>query len=248
MVRCRRCGRRVPAAGRLCPACGAELKPSWRALYLSALCLAVVAGSYYLVTNVISLDRIRQQLANLSHVSLASLLPQTPVPRTPSPPPTETRATPTRIPTATPVTPTPTPSPSATETPSPGATSPAATPSSAPNATFALGAVELRAPADGAVMQGDTVVLSWRHREALPTDGVYVVTLRYWAAAREEAVTAWTSETSWTVPPDLRQKADPERREFRWSVQIMGRTPPDSSGSGAIALSPPSEVRAFVWP
>lgn len=216
-------------------------------MYLSVLCLLVVGGSYYLVTDVITVARIRQQVQGLSQISLTSLLPQTPATLTPSPPPTGTRITPTRIPTATPVTPTATPSQTPTETLPPGAAAAQVSPTPAPSATFAFGAIELVGPPNGAVVQGDSVVLSWRPQADLGVDGVYLVTLRYLASGHEESVTAWTRETAWTVPPELRQKADPARREFRWSVQIMGQTA-DGSGGEGIALSPPSETRTFVWP
>ena len=143
MVRCRR---RVPASGRLCPACGAELRRSWRWAFVLAMCVVLVGGGYYLVAEVITVQRIRQQLARLPRVSLSSLLPQAAPTLTPLPSqPTEARPTPTRIPTATPVTPTPTASPTTTETPLPGSTTPSAEAALVASPILARGPVETRA-------------------------------------------------------------------------------------------------------
>ncbi len=245
-IRCRHCGRRVSAAGRLCPACGAELRRSWRSVVSVALALLAVAAGYYVVTQVVTVARIRRQVARLPRVSLSALLPQATPTFTPIPTqPTETRPTPTHIPTATRVlSPTPSPSATATATWSPVPTVRRATSTPA----FAYPAIQLLSPISGTEFAGDTVVLAWQAESALAADEWYAVSLRYWADGQARSEGALVRETSWQVPATLRAKQDPARPALEWEVQVVRRSPGDSGiGGDDLALSPPSETRTFVW-
>ena len=249
-LRCRHCGRRVPVAGRLCPACGAELHRSWRRVLLTVAMLVLLGGSYYAVTQVITVHRIQQQLSRLSRVSLASLLP----PPTPTftPVPTETaewRPTPTRIPTATSVpSPTPTASPTttATSTAIPTARPPTAVPATATPA-FPYPVVELLEPAAGADLTGDALVLRWKAVADLADEEWYGVSLRYWRDGQVQYAGAWIKETLWQVPSELHHRPDPARPTFEWDVRVMKRLAAADGSSKEVALSPLSEIRTFTW-
>jgi hypothetical protein len=115
-MRCRRCGRRVAAAGKLCPACAAQLRPSRRWLVQIALALLLGGGLYYLAVYVVQPQEVRLRAERLWRQSMAALLP--PPTQTYAPLPSATpdsRPTPSRIPTATPSH-SPTPTPTAIET------------------------------------------------------------------------------------------------------------------------------------
>ncbi len=245
IVRCRHCGRRVSGAGKLCPACGHELRRSWRDLARAVLALVVVAACYYAVTQVITVRRIQRQWARLPKLSLAALLPQATPTFTPIPAqPTEERPTPTRIPTATPaLPPTPVASPTVTAT-----LAVAATPTAPPAAAgLAYPQIQLLTPISGTELAGDAVVLSWQPVGALAADEWYVVSLRYWAGNQAQYGGTWTQETSWQVPTFLRRKQDPARPGFEWDVRVIRRAADSSDTGQAIALSPASETRTFLW-
>ena len=249
-LRCRHCGRRVPVAGRLCPACGTELHRSWRRVLLTVAILALLGGGYYVVTQVITVRRIQKQISRLPRVSLASLLP----PPTPTftPVPTDTaewRPTPTRIPTATPV-PSPTPTASSTTTTTP-TTIPAVRPAAAVAATatpaFPYPVIELLEPAAGADLAGDVVVLRWKPVAGLAAEEWYGVSLRYWRDGQLQYTGAWIKETQWQLPSELHHQPDPARPVFEWDVRVMKRLAAPDGGSQEVALSPSGETRTFTW-
>jgi hypothetical protein len=244
-LRCRHCGKRVPAAGRLCPACGAELHRSWRRILLAAVALLLLVGGYYVVAEVITVRRIQGQLVRVSRASLASLLPAPTPTYTPIPTPTtEWKPTPTRIPTATPVlspTPTATATGTATTTPSPTARPPTATP------VYPYAAITLLEPAAGAELASDAVTLSWKSVGELAEDEWYGLSLRYWRGGQIERKEARVKETSWQVPPELRGIPDPARPSFEWDVRLVRRTVVADGSTKDVALSPAGETRAFAW-
>lgn len=248
MVHCRNCGKRVSAQGRLCPACGATLRRGWRHVALFVLCLALVGAGYYLVARVVTVSRIRWQLARLPRPSLAAILPPaTPTYVVVSQRSTETRPVPTRIPTATPFrSPVPTATPTSTMTPT---AAPTARPATA-TAAFRLPAVKLLGPASGAEFGGAdaSVVLSWEPVGELAEDEWYSVNLRYQANNQTNYDGTWTKETSWRLPSHLFRKPDPATSGFEWDVRVMQRTGsrPDGGNQG-VPVSAPGEVRTFQW-
>jgi len=240
-VVCRHCGRRVRASGRLCPACGAELRRSWRPVAVAALVVALLGAGYYVVADVVTLPRIRQEVERLPTVSLIELLPPPTATSTPVPTrATEVRPTPTRIPTAT-VAASPTPTALFTAT----ATATATPTRRPPTATPALPypAVELATPATGTEFAGaDAIImLSWKAPGALKEGEGYRVALRYQANGQPVTTQAWVQETSWRVPAEVYGKRDAAAPEIEWSVQVT------RGGADGVPLSPASATWAFTW-
>lgn len=208
---------------------------------LAALAVLLVGGAYYVLTQVVTIARIQQEVQRLPTVSLVELLPPPTPTNTPAPTrATEVRPTPTRIPTATAVassTPTPlftaTATPTVTLTPRP------------PTATSSLpyAAIELVAPATGTEFAGadSTITLSWKAPGVLKDGEGYRVTLRYQASGQPQTTEAWVQETLWRVPAEVHDRRDAAAPEIRWSVQVTRGT------ADGQALSPPSAVWTFVW-
>ncbi len=236
-VRCRRCGQRVPASGRICPACGAELQRSWRALALTALAVVLVAAGYWVLARVVTVGRIRREVERLPTVSLVALLPQATATSTATPTQTvEARPTPTRIPTATPFL-SPTPTATATVTPTATLRPPTATPA------FPYAAPRLLAPASGTEFagMGTTILLSWAAVADLPADAGYAVTLQYVVNGQARTEVQWVREASWAVPTELRDRVDPGHPAVQWSVRIT------RGAAGGEPLSAPSAMWVFNW-
>jgi len=224
---------------------------------LIALALVLVGAGYYLVTQVVTVRRIRGQWSRLSRVSLVSLLPQATPTFTPLPTQTvEWRPTPTRIPTATRVpSPLPTASPTVTQTITPTTQPTAAQATATPGilrptatAAFPYPVVELLAPGNGTDFAGDSLALTWKPVGDLGTEEWYGVSLRYWVSGLIQYDGAWVKETSWPVRPELRHKPDAVKPGFEWDVRVMKRVVAAGGGSQEVALSPPSETRTFLWP
>lgn len=157
---------------------------------------------------------------------------------------------------------TPVPSPTVPPTPTPLATRP----------VVALRAPELLMPsADGEVPAGSEALLTWTSVGLLAKDQWYVLTFETKEVPQpEDGVSAagvsarpapgsslqaatstpavkgippvWTKVTSWKLPPDL-QVTLKSGTEVIWRVQVFTGSP-DQPGK---AISPPSEVRRFVW-
>ena len=227
------------------------MRRSWRDLALALTAVVLVGAAYYVVTRVVTVERIRQQVARLPRPSLVALLPPatptfTAVPTQPTP----MRPSPTRIPTATrepSVTPTASLTPTLAASPTPSAViggRATATPA------YPYPAVVLLAPPHQAEVSGPEAPLnlSWQPVGTLAEDEWYGVSLRYWADERTQYTGAWVKETTWRVPQDLFRKPDPARPAFEWDVRVMKKTGtrPDG-GSEGVPLSPPGETRTFIW-
>lgn len=240
-VVCRHCGRRVRASGRLCPACGAELRRSWRCLVLAGLLVILAGAAYYVVTQVVTIPRIRQEVERLPTVSLAELLPRPTATSTPAQArATVVRPTPTRIPTMTP-NPTITPTPPSTVTPEPSATPTRRPPTATPS--FPYGAVELVSPASGAEFTGPdaAITLSWKAPGPLKEGEGYRVTLSYQAGGRRQTREAWVRETTWRVPAEVYAQRDADSPLLEWAVRVT------AGGSDGPALSPAGPSWTFTW-
>jgi LysM repeat protein len=122
---------------------------------------------------------------------------------------------------------------------------PTSTPTPLPTATFTPGpqypAPQLLSPADGELIDEETLLLSWTSTVLLADDEFYVVRVEWLNGVTTEH---WTQSSSWRVTREER----PENGVTRWTVMIMRQTgaKPDGSSSGAL-LSPAGQTRVFEW-
>lgn len=242
-IRCRNCGRRVRAGTSLCPACGTELRRSWRRVVRVALTLLLLGVGYYMVVNVVTISRIKQEIDRLPTISLAALLPP-PIPTsTAVPAPSgEARPAPTRLPTATPDAGFTPAAPTVTETATPAAT---AEPTATATPAFLYPAVQLAAPANGIEIAASSIVFSWQSVGTLATDEWYRIRFRYPVSGQMQYAVARLKETSWEWPASSGMP-DPAQPVCEWDVQVVNQVIVDGS-SQDVPLSPPSETWTFTW-
>jgi LysM repeat protein len=132
-----------------------------------------------------------------------------------------------------------TPTPAPTDTPAPTATPTPGPPYRAP--------ISL-APAEGARIQGETVMLNWASVGILQEDEWYVVVLRGPALTRSPLY-RWTKATAWRLPVELRPPAQAPSHRLTWQVTVMRRREAgvDDASAGGEALSIPGATRSFEW-
>lgn len=210
---------------------------------LAGLAIVLLAAGYYVLTEVVTIGRVRQEVERLPTLSLAALLPPATPTRTlePTQEPEPQRA-PTRIPTMTPVrtaTATKAPTPTATATPPPSPTPWVPTPTPA----FPYPPVENEAPANGTEIAGadSEIVLSWRPVAALAEDEGYALSLRFEENGQTQTLVQWLQEPSWRVPAELYGRRDAANPVFEWSVRVV------RGASDGVPLSPPGAVWTFRW-
>jgi LysM repeat protein len=105
-----------------------------------------------------------------------------------------------------------------------------------------LSAPALLAPAQGAIVTGESaVLLSWTSVAVLKSDEWYVVAVR--ANEDNKAVaTHWTRSTTWRLPNEYRGKGT-AGIDYSWRVQVrLG-----SEDNPGPAVSPSSVERRFTW-
>jgi len=124
---------------------------------------------------------------------------------------------------------------------------PTATPV-AVNGSLRLAAPTLREPADGATLPcASNATLSWEPAPGILPDDMYVVHLGYvdaddavvWVAQPQRAATvsAWEVDAALCeLPPATASGA------WQWWVEVVAGT-----GAAQAPVSPPSEIRSFVW-
>ena len=93
----------------------------------------------------------------------------------------------------------------------------------------------LRAPADGAVVEGDEVVLQWTWEGRLAPDEWFVVEM--WLDGQPPTGRTWTKETRWEVPAAF--------AGFTWNWRVVVAR--GVRGSFRVDLGPPSETWRFTW-
>lgn len=142
--------------------------------------------------------------------------------------------------------------------PTPRAPKPTATPTATPPTAMKFSAPKPVNPGDGAHYRGEEAIieLKWEGAGGLAADEEYVVHLGYVVAAdgRVEWVLTEPLEEplkglSWMVPAWLHGRAPQEfGRTYRWFVQVE-RVIRDEAGKviSRQPISPPSEVRTFIW-
>jgi len=250
-LRCRSCQRRVSAGLTVCPYCGARLRRSWQRPLQLLLVLAVVAavayaGTTYVPRYSVQLKRLWAELRGLPErvkppevaFLATATFTATPTP-TRTPLPTMTR-TPTSTRTSVPPTGTPLP-PTATATRKPA-------PTRTPTPRFP--APRLIWPDNGVEIGGSDahITLRWESSGALAADEWYALSLRFSAGGIQQYSGTWTKETSWVVPKELFAKAGQAERVFKWDVTVMKQTGTKADGGReGVAISAPSETRAFFW-
>jgi LysM repeat protein/predicted nucleic acid-binding Zn ribbon protein len=132
-------------------------------------------------------------------------------------------------------TPTPTLTPTETLTPTPGPPYPAPA---------------LLSPPDGAAFAGtDTaIVLNWASVGILSEDEWYVLQVEAVGIRMAQPYQVWTKATSGRVPVELHRPGTSAGQELLWQVTIMRQTGMDDDGAWTgDQLSPPGEIRTFVW-
>jgi LysM repeat protein len=119
------------------------------------------------------------------------------------------------------------------------------TPTATPGPAHA--APQLLTPLDGAVVDGDTVLLQWLSVGTLGPTEVYVVRVAPDGRTRDE-FTATTIGTSYRIPADWLARQGQRTSRFLWSVQVA-RDVRTLAGdvSGLLATSPPGRYRSFQW-
>ncbi|MBC7263946.1 MAG: zinc ribbon domain-containing protein [Chloroflexi bacterium] len=242
-IECSHCHAVVPAGLFACSNCGAPLRPGIRnRLRGMAIALILLVGWY--VGRNVARDRFRALFSEVHLPSFAFLSTPT---SAPLPTFTDTpTATPTRTRTRTP-TPTPLP-PTETSTPAP----PTATvrPQATSTPTLSFVAPTLLSPADGQQFDGSgaTIILAWQPVGTLADDEWYSVNIRFTAGGEPRYSGTWIKETSWRVWRELYYQAGQTERRFEWSVIVMRQTGTRADGEReGVPISPPSEIRSFVW-
>jgi hypothetical protein len=252
-LRCRSCQRPVPSGLTVCPYCGARLQRSWQRPLQILLTLALLVGPAYL--GITYLPRYKAQLEQAwaeAQVLRGRIQPPEGaflVTPTFTATPTAT-ATPTSTVTPTPTfTPTPVPP---TETQLPPTMTPTRqvtlVPTRTPTPRFV--APRLASPEDGLGIRGGgaQIMLRWEPAGSLGDDEWYAVSLRFTAGGVVQYSGTWTKETSWVVPKELYMKAGQSERAFQWDVTVMKQTGTKADGGReGVAVSAPSETRAFFW-
>jgi photosystem II stability/assembly factor-like uncharacterized protein len=87
--------------------------------------------------------------------------------------------------------------------------------------------------------------LEWSPIAELGPDQAYVVKLQFLRQGQPvDYPRRWLDATSWTVPAEIFQQADPTERAFRWQVAVAQIS---SDGRIIKELEPASETRTFSW-
>jgi hypothetical protein len=250
-LRCRSCQRQVSSGLTVCPYCGAQLRRSWQRPLQVLLTLAILAALVYL--GITYLPRYSVQLKHawgeLQGLRGRVRPPEVTFLATPT---FTATATGTRTPTPT-MTPTPTFTSTAvppTETPLPPTVTSTRRPVPTRTPTPPFAAPRLVSPDNGSEIRGgDTqITLRWESGGSLAEDEWYAVSLRFRASGTVQYSGTWTKETSWLVPRELYMKAGESERVFEWDVTVMKQTGTKADGGReGVALSAPSETRAFFW-
>jgi hypothetical protein len=252
-LRCRSCQRRVPSGLTVCPYCGARLQRSWQRPLQALLMLAVLAALAYL--GMTYLPRYKAQLEQ-AWADVQALRGRIPAPEVAFLVTPTFTATPTATATATPtVTPTPTYTATSvppTETQLPPTLTPTrqVTRAPTPTPTPPFVAPRLVSPEDGVEIRGGgaQIILRWEQAGTLGEDEWYALSLRFMAGGIPQYGGTWTKETSWVVPKELYMKAGQSERAFEWDVTVMKQTGTKADGGReGVAVSAPSETRAFFW-
>lgn len=190
---------------------------------------------------------VKAPVSAVATPTLPSTRTPTSAPPTATPPPTDTPLpTDTPQPTETP-TPVPTDTPEPTPTPEPVEEAPPETveeaePAAVEEPAFKFGPAVLMGPQEDEVLIGNNQpVLRWQPVE-LGEGEYYAVRMVYPFNGQPTYGGINTRETQWTVPLELYQKIDPPLNRYEWYV-IIER----SQDEGAIAVSPESERRHFIW-
>jgi RNA polymerase subunit RPABC4/transcription elongation factor Spt4 len=250
-LRCRSCQRLVSSGLAVCPYCGARLRRSWQRPLQVLLTLAILAALVYL--GITYLPRYSGQLKQVWAEVQALRGRVRPPEVTFLVTPTFT-ATPTGTRTPTPtVTPTPTFTWTAvppTETALPPTLTPTRRPAPTRTPTPRFATPRSLSPDNGLEFRGGgtQITLRWEPAGSLAEDEWYALSLRFMAGGIVQYSGTWTKETSWMVPKELYMKAGESERVFEWDVTVMKQTGTKSDGGReGVAVSAPSETRAFFW-
>jgi LysM repeat protein len=132
-------------------------------------------------------------------------------------------------------TPTPTalPTPLPTTAPTPGPRYPSPVPLSPPKEEYFWG-------------DSQPILLNWMSVGVLGDEDWYLVDLKHVCEGKETATYGWTRSTSWRVPQSVCREKEAEHL-FRWQVQVVHSSTPESDLEQARPLSPVSETRTFYW-
>ena len=258
IIRCKHCNRPSPNNLKVCIHCGSNLEPkpfSFLGLGLTILITGALFYGYAKITPMI--QQTSQEVTNLVN-------PPTPTPtltmtHTPTLAPTPTSTNiPTSTPTATPThTPTPTPTDTATATSTPQPTRAAlqptdtpAPPTPTPTPTVRFAVINLLGPKDGERFErGKELALEWEPVGPLGKDEWYAVRLTWIQEGAAAYGGANTKDTFWIVPPSQYYGlADASTgRKYQWQVFIEKVILDASGQTKGIPISPPGEVRTFLW-
>lgn len=130
-------------------------------------------------------------------------------------------------------------------TPAPTAAAPAA------NATAAARAVyiepRLITPSEGAtIARTQPILLQWASVDMLKPNEWYVLQILPRSPDAQQLPTAWTKQTSYRLGNEL-APAEGKRAEYDWLVSVVQVQPNADGRLELSAVSPPSEVRRFIW-
>jgi hypothetical protein len=122
---------------------------------------------------------------------------------------------------------------------------PTSTPTPLPTATFTPGpqypAPQLLSPADGGLIDEETLLLSWTSTVLLMDDEFYVVQIEWLNGATTEH---WTQSSSLRITREER----PENGITHWTVLIMRQTGTKADGApSGVILAPAGQSRLFEW-
>jgi LysM repeat protein len=105
----------------------------------------------------------------------------------------------------------------------------------------------LLAPPEAAnIARTDPVLLQWSGVEVLKPNEWYVLQLLERSPGARPLSTAWTKQTSYRLGAEL-APAEGSLAEYDWLVSVVRVNPTGDNRLALEAVSPPSEIRRFVW-
>jgi hypothetical protein len=107
----------------------------------------------------------------------------------------------------------------------------------------------LVAPDDGTVFTGKSSIprLEWSPVGNLGPNDYYIVILQFQEKGDVVFDGARRKETFWDLDQRFFDRVDASNPEFKWRVVVSHITTDAAGNEVATEVSPPSEIRSFIW-